>query len=158
MKRLYISVGIVLVIGGIAIAQADKFFSDKGLGLSKTSVFEVPTPEPFDYNEAFPGTSKILPRAYPGAPPQIPHNIQMFTPITAANNACLACHDKRELIGKKAAGQPTPIPLSHYTDLRHAPDKAGKKLVGARYLCTQCHVPQGKVPPLVENNFSSKSR
>ena len=153
MRRLYIIVGIILIVSGIAIAQGQKSINDKELGLSKTSVFEVPTPEPFDYNEAFPGTSKILPRAHPGAPPQIPHNIEMFMPITAANNACLACHDKRDLIGRKAAGQPTPIPLSHYTDLRRAPGKVGKKVVGARYLCTQCHAPQGKVPPLVGNNF-----
>jgi len=153
VRRLHITVGIILVISGIAIAQAEKSINDKDLGLSKTSVFEVPTPEPFDYNEAFPGTSKILPRAYLGAPPQIPHTIEMFTPVTAANNACLACHDKPDLIGKKAAGQPTPAPLSHYTDLRRKPDKVGNKLSGARFLCIQCHVPQGKVKPLVGNTF-----
>jgi nitrate reductase cytochrome c-type subunit len=71
---------------------------------------------------------------------------------------CKVCHDKRDTLGKtgkaeKVKGQPTAIPASHYTDHRLDTGKIGKTLVGARTVCTQCHVPQANVKPLVTNTF-----
>jgi len=126
------------------------------MGLSKTSVFDVPTPKVYHYRDAQPGQSKLLPRAYPGAPPQIPHAISDFLPITTQSNMCISCHDLPEQWGKKLeAGMATPIPPTHYTDQRNAPGKVTDHLVGARYNCNQCHVPQTDAPALVENTFSS---
>ena len=113
----------------------------------------MPAPEKFSYSESFPGTSKILPRAYDGAPPQIPHNFESFLPVTAKNNMCKSCHHNPSMIGKKSAGLPTAMPVSHYTDQRHAPEKMSEEIVGARYVRTQCHVPQAGIKPLVENVF-----
>ena len=143
-------------------AMPDKAASANGIaatdmGLSKTSVFDTPEPQTFAYSDKFPGSSTVLPRAYPNAPPQIPHNIDSFKPITAANNACVGCHTNPSLWGKEIPkGTPTPIPESHYTDLRNKPDTVGKQLVGARYVCTQCHVPQANVGVLVGNTFKSE--
>jgi nitrate reductase cytochrome c-type subunit len=53
-------------------------------------------------------------------------------------------------------GMPTPIPESHYTDLRHKPDTVREQIVEARYVCTQCHVAQANVEALVENSFGSQ--
>ena len=128
--------------------------ADAEMGLSKTSVFDTPEPQTYTYSDKFPGTSTVLPRAYLNAPPQIPHNIESFKPITASNNACIGCHTNPALWGKTVPqGTPTPIPESHYTDLRNKPNVVGDKLVGARYVCTQCHVPQANVKVLVENSF-----
>jgi cytochrome c-type protein NapB len=71
---------------------------------------------------------------------------------------CKTCHDKRDTFdatgkAEKVKGQPTAIPASHYIDNRFAPDRIGKTVVGARLVCTQCHVPQANVKPLVKNTF-----
>ena len=124
------------------------------MGLSKTSVFDAPQPRPFNYPDLFPGTSNVLPRAYQNAPPQIPHNIESFLPVAKDHNLCLQCHNRPDQQGKVAEHQPTPIPASHYTDLRNAPGKVTNALVGARYICTQCHVPQAQVKMLVNNSFN----
>ena len=134
-------------------AQAAKPVKDSSLGLSKTSVNDSPVSEEFSYSKNFPGTSKLLPRAYIDAPPQIPHNIESFLPVSTKNNACKMCHDNPAMQGKKVKGQATAMPASHYTDLRHAPGKVTTELIGARYVCTQCHVPQANVKPMVTNTF-----
>lgn len=143
----------LLVMLLCASVQAGKAIEDKDLGLSKSGVNESPLPEKFQYSTQFPGTGQVLPRAYPDAPPQIPHNIESFIPVTSKNNMCKGCHDNPSMIGKKVKGMATAMPTSHYTDQRNAPGKVSKQLVGARYVCTQCHVPQANVKPLVNNTF-----
>jgi len=140
-----------------AETDANNGIADNSMGLSKTSVLDTPEPQPVSYSDKFPGTSTKLPRAYPDAPPQIPHNIESFKPITAGSNACIGCHNNPSLWGQEIPkGTPTPIPQSHYTDLRAKPDTVDKQLVGARYACTLCHVPQAGVDVLVENTFQSR--
>ena len=122
---------------------------DHALGLSKTSVFDVPAPPAVKQNDSAPGEQPVVPRAYALAPPRIPHAIGDFLPITAKQNACADCHTVKE----KEPGQPTPIPASHYTDFRNAPGKVGEAVVGARWVCTACHVPLTDAKPLVGNAF-----
>ena len=153
MKYGYMALIIVWSLTSWGIALTAQGIADSALGLSKSSVFDIPSPETFSYGEASPGASKNLTRAFPGAPPQIPHEIDSFLPLTPDSNMCLDCHDQPERKGQAEEGEPTPIPASHYTDLRRAPDKVMKKLSGARFICTQCHVPQADVKPLVENTF-----
>ena len=124
--------------------------ADRDLGLSKTGVLEAPSPPPVADNESAPGEEPALPRAYPGAPPRIPHGIAALLPITRQDNFCIDCH----LTEEKVEGGPTPIPASHKTDLRNAPDKAGERVVGARWFCVSCHVPATGAAPLVGNGFS----
>ena len=127
------------------------------MGLSKGSVFDTPTPKIYHYDNTPPGESKVLPRAYLGAPPQISHDISDFLPITAQSNMCVACHNQPDLRGKKREkGAVVPIPASHYTDQRKTPNKVTENLVGARYNCNLCHIPQTDAAPLVENTFSQK--
>lgn len=134
----------------MAGAADKKGVSDEQIGLSKTSVNDVPDPQVFEYRNNAPFTGQVLPRAYQGAPPQVPHNIDGFIPITRDNNTCIGCHQQPAMIGKKTKGQPTPMPLSHYVD-----DKASAMNMG-RYNCTQCHTPQATVKPLVGNTFPGK--
>ena len=122
---------------------------DASLGLAKGSVFEVPTPAPVKANDSAPGERPVLPRPYVIAPPRIPHGVADFLPITPKQNACIDCHAVKE----KKSGEPTPIPASHYTDYRNAPDKVGGQVVGARYVCVSCHAAATDAPALVENRF-----
>lgn len=157
MRYYHLLTGIALIVVWTGSAFAGKAIPADSMGLSKESVFSVPTPKVYHYPETQPMQSKPLPRAYPGAPPQIPHDIYDFLPITADSNMCVACHAQPGEWGKKREkGAPTPIPPSHYTDLRNAPGKVTDHLIEARYNCNQCHVPQTDAPPLVQNSFSTR--
>ncbi len=149
--------------------------SEESLGLRKTDLYseDKVTPPPVKYTDAAPGTSKKLERAYENAPPLIPHSVEGLLPITKENNQCLGCHmpDVAPSMGA------TPIPPSHFTNFRPMTqlDKEGHiikegvainntsdikivarqetKLYQGRFNCSQCHVPQADVKPLVKNTF-----
>jgi len=123
---------------------------DHQLGLSKTSVADVPEPAAFSFPTADPGENKPYPRGFPGAPPMIPHDVQGFLPITVEENNCLACHQ----VGEAAEGDPPAVPASHATDLRAVPDKVTEEVIGARWRCVACHLPQAPVTPLVQSTFA----
>jgi len=146
--KLALTILPVLVAAGVATA-APKGIPDEELGLSKTSVFETAVPPVVKENASAPGDRPVRPRAFPGAPPVVPHGVSDFLPITKGSNSCVDCH----AVAKKVKGEPTPIPASHYTDLRNAPGKRGDTVVGARWNCTACHVPQEDVAPLVKSPF-----
>ena len=155
MKFHQVFTGFIAMIAASSFVHAAQPIPADSMGLSKGSVFDVPAQKTYDTKAKPPGQNKLLPRAYQGAPPQIPHQVGDFLPITSQSNMCIACHNAPDQWGKKReSGQPTPIPPSHYTDQRNAPDKVGDHLVSARYTCNQCHVPQLDARPLVGNTFS----
>jgi nitrate reductase cytochrome c-type subunit len=122
---------------------------DASLGLARGSVFDVPTPPAVKVNDSNPGELPVLPRPYVIAPPRVPHAVGDFLPITQKQNACLDCHATKE----RKPGEPTPIPPSHYTDYRYAPDRVGSQVAGTRYVCVSCHVAKTDAPDLVESRF-----
>ena len=127
---------------------------DTQLGLSRTSVFEVPTPPAHHAVTAAAKEAPLPVRPYAGAPPVIPHAVEEHLPITIQANACLDCHGAGPDAKRPAnSSEPTPIPRDHYVDLRNAPDRAGAQIAGARWVCTACHVPQTDARPLVVNGF-----
>jgi nitrate reductase (cytochrome), electron transfer subunit len=139
-----------LALGLAAGALAADGVPDASLGLVKGSVFDVPTPPPVTPNDTAPGEMPPLARPYAGAPPRVPHGVEAFLPITRQENACIGCH---RTAGPAAAGEPTPIPPSHFTAERNAPGLVDSQVVGARYVCVTCHVPTTDAAPLVENRF-----
>ena len=122
---------------------------DRDLGLSKTSVFEAPAPDPVAENQADPGELPPLPRAYETAPPRVPHNVVDLLPIKRNENWCLDCH----LVETKEEGEATPIPQSHFVDLRNPSNELREQIAGARYICVTCHVAPTGADPLVDNLF-----
>ena len=132
----------------VAQAESAAVKADK-LGLSKVSVFETPAPDATVVNTSEPGDRPAVPRSFPEQPPIVPHGIVEFLPITIGDNQCMDCHEVEE----KEAGEPTPVPESHYVDYRNAPGATGDELAGARYICTSCHVSPGGNAPLVENTY-----
>ena len=84
-------------------------------------------------------------RNYPEQPPTIPHKTRGYA-INLQANKCLSCHSRR------AVGQ-SQAPMVSVT---HFMDRDGQVLSSVtprRYFCTQCHVPQLAVKPLVANDF-----
>ena len=151
MKKLL----TVMFAGGIVASMgtlhaSDYEIRDDELGLSKTSVFDDATPEEFSYSTKDPRVSGVLPRAYLGAPPQIPHKLEPFVPIKADTNMCIVCHDQPDMMGKKTKGVATAMPASHYKK-----EEGHLEMSNARYNCTECHVPQANVSDLVGNTFNT---
>jgi len=84
-------------------------------------------------------------RSYPEQPPTIPHKITGYQ-IDRNANQCLSCHSRIAV----AQSQAPMVSVTHFMD------RDGQVLGSVtprRYFCTQCHVPQLKVKPLVENTF-----
>jgi cytochrome c-type protein NapB len=145
-----LGVGIASMTWTPVGAQAPSPVPDSRLGLAKGSVLDVLTPPTVKPNETAPGELPVLPRAYAIAPPRIPHGIGDFLPLTAKQNACVDCHEVKE----KKTGEPTPMPVSHYTDYRNAPGTVRPTVVGARQMCVACHVSGTDAPDLIENRFN----
>ena len=129
--------------------QWEGVIADRDLGLSKTSVFEDPAPPVVNNNASFPGDEPALDPAFPGAPALIPHGVQDFMPITRTDNQCLDCH----WVEEKEEGEPTPVPESHFRDLRADPDQVRDTVAGARFVCTSCHVSLTDAQAPVGNSF-----
>jgi cytochrome c-type protein NapB len=152
MKKLWTITIVFAALGGANLLHADSsIVRDDAIGLSKTSVFDDPAPPVFAYGDKAPAKSGVLPRAFEGAPPEIPHAIESFLPIKAGENSCLDCHDKPSMMGKKEKGRPTAMPESHYTKVEGKWERNN-----SRYVCTLCHVPQANVKDLVGNSFGAQ--
>ena len=143
------TLGLIFGLTGPAYSEA---IDELNMGLSKTSVFDTPTPATYDYSNTKPGKNEWLPRAWEGAPPQIPHGIDKYLPVVAADNQCLDCHDTPKYIDKpknmdRTVKSKSPMSRDHYAD------KSLETVAGARFNCTQCHVPLSNATPLVESTF-----
>jgi cytochrome c-type protein NapB len=151
MRGTFIVVALLALAG--ALWAQDEARKDSELGLSKESVFETPQPIVARDSGGDPGENAPLAVYFEeGIPPMIPHSIEDMLPIRADENLCVDCHDVPEAIGEEVAeGDPTPIPVTHYVDWRHDPSKVGEEVVGARWVCVQCHAPQTDAEPLVVN-------
>jgi cytochrome c-type protein NapB len=84
-------------------------------------------------------------RAYPEQPPIIPHKIENYQ-IDQNANKCLTCHSRTAV----ALSQAPMVSVTHFMN------RDGQVLTSVsprRYFCTQCHVSQLDVTPLVDNDF-----
>lgn len=106
---------------------------------------DVATPPGGRRRQAHPRTlamSRTL-RAYPGAPPRIPHGL---TTEEFRNTSCNACHERGGYVARFAAYAPlTPHPEYRACLQCHVPDDAVVGVVirdhSADAVCLQCHVP-----------------
>lgn len=151
-KLLPIITAATFIIFGCA--PTEEAVDPAELGLSKTDVTETPDPIVPVSSAAEPGESRTMEPYFEGSPPMIPHAIADFLPISMDNNACAECHVLPDEIGKeRSESDPVPAPASHFTDMRNAPGEVTKQLIGARFVCTQCHAPQTDSAPLVVNTY-----
>lgn len=84
-------------------------------------------------------------RSHPMQPPTIPHKIDGYQ-LDRAVNRCLFCHARTRIEETKAI----PLSVTHYMD---RDGSVRGDVSPRRYFCTQCHVPQDAVKPLVDNRF-----
>jgi nitrate reductase cytochrome c-type subunit len=148
MKRYLCLLAPLSLLAALTFAQDQPAATpDEELGLAKGSVFDVLTPEAVRPETSDPGDKPILPRDFEGSPPRVSHGIADFLPITREDNLCVDCHG----IAEAEEGDPTPIPASHYTDLRRTPDRVDEMVAGARWVCVSCHVALTGAERLVDN-------
>ena len=142
-----------LTLCAVSLLAADppaKPLSDRDLGLSRTSVFEVPAPPLYLDEASAPGEKPLPRRINREMPPVIPHSVADCLPITQSSNSCVDCHG---VAGPKKKGGATPIPRSHFLDFRRAPETRTTHVAGARYVCTACHVPRTDAPPAIGSTY-----
>ena len=82
-------------------------------------------------------------RSFKKQPPLIPHKIEKYS-VTLKNNGCMKCHSEKAYKKEKAPK----VGDSHYIT---RDGKTQDTISMRRYFCSQCHVPQVKSEPLVEN-------
>jgi len=128
-------------------AAAPASVPDSEIGLAPGTAFGQPEQAPIAYNRVDPGESQLRARPNVEFPPPIPHSLEDLETITLAENSCLECHEESVA---PDMGAPA-VPASHQVDLRRTPEITGKEPVGARWVCTSCHVAQTDTDPLVAN-------
>ena len=116
------------------------------------SVFDTPTPAVYTYSDAKPGYNDRLEKSWEELPPSVPHRVEEFLPVVMEDNQCLDCHDVPKYIGKplntdRTVKSKSPMSKEHYASSKL------DKVSGARFNCTQCHVPLSDAPALVENSY-----
>ena len=84
-------------------------------------------------------------RSHPMQPPTIPHKIEGYQ-LDRDVNRCLFCHSRTRIEETRAI----PLSVTHYMD---RDGNVRGDVSPRRYFCTQCHVPQDEVKPLVDNRF-----
>lgn len=138
----HLQLGVVLTLGLVLAplsAGAAKLVSERG-ETEITAPSVAPEQRLRVINDKDP-----IPVTFEEQPPLVPHKIDEYE-VNLAVNKCLDCHSKEQAEQKDS----TPVSESHY---QGSDGKQLSSLAPRRYFCTQCHVPQADVAPLVENLF-----
>ncbi len=84
-------------------------------------------------------------RAYAMQPPVIPHQIDNYQ-VDKNFNKCMTCHGRERI----AESQAPMVSVTHFMD---RDNNFRSEISPRRYFCTQCHVSQHEVSPMVTNTF-----
>ena len=142
MRRLTILLGLLGVLGVFTLTLGTIAAEENIATLRNAPIAEAPEAP------AMPKISnKDLRRVrnYPEQPPTIPHKIEGYQ-IDLNSNKCMSCHS-RVATGQSQAPM---VSITHFMD-RDGQFRAA--ITPRRYFCTQCHVVQHELQPLVGNDF-----
>ncbi len=131
---------MVLVLAAAATAGFAQGMTDAMRG--RTPLQDEPAPPALQNQE---NKDVRRTRAFAMEPPTIPHKIEGYQ-IDRNANRCMSCHARTRIEESKAI----PVSPTHYMD-RDGTIRGD--LSPRRYFCTQCHVPQDDVKPLVSNTY-----
>ena len=152
-RGVWVSALLAVMLSASAGAVENQAIPDDSIGLSKTSVYDDPSPIVVEFKGKDPGANKRMDKSYYTAPPMVPHSTKDFVPVTKESNLCKDCHVQPAMIGKKLEpGMPVPAPASHYVDVKK------EELYMGRWNCVQCHREQADVKTLVSNTFKKSKK
>jgi cytochrome c-type protein NapB len=124
-----------------------------GQALAEESVKSLRGTTAIEADSAVPEAKKwradgpMIERDFEQQPPLIPHKSQNFK-INLKSNTCLNCHGATEYEDAEA-------PMVGKTHFKDPGAAELTEISAARYFCTQCHVEQREIAPLVDNEFKS---
>ncbi len=147
-KPMTIILAVLLAVISAALFPPLAGAETAGVRSLRTADVSAPDQAPEEKAQlgAKPGAQKPIERTFKQQPPLISHATANFDEITLEENQCLSCHDVTTYKKKNAPK----IGENHFKDSK---GKVQKTVSRARYVCSQCHVPQTDAPPLVENTF-----
>ena len=130
----WLVLGIIVVSASLMAIQ--KTSMGKGLVTGK--------PGMNDYPAGKPGETTRLEKPFEDSPPFVSHSVTDFL-ISRESNDCLDCHlEGEEIVEEHIAIK---VPPSHYKN-EFSGEQTQDQVLGIRYSCLQCHVPQvEKEPP-----------
>ncbi len=131
-------VAIALLFFGLDRVAADNIATLRGPA-PLIEQEEAPRMMPFNNNDI----REV--RNYPEQPPVIPHKTDGYI-VDLNSNKCLSCHAR----SRTGESQAPMVSITHFMD-RDGQFRAS--VSPRRYFCSQCHVSQREVKPLVENSF-----
>jgi cytochrome c-type protein NapB len=140
MRRIMKTFAVIIVLTTVAAAAwaAEPIATLRGLA-------------PLVEQDAAPAMSKVANkdlrrlRSFPEQPPTIPHRIRGYQ-INLNASKCMSCHSRQATTKSKAPM----VSITHFTN------REGEVLATVsprRYFCTQCHVTQQDIEPLIGNDF-----
>ncbi|HEX05467.1 MAG TPA: nitrate reductase [Bacteroidetes bacterium] len=145
---------VLLIAVSFAVDCKNCQIGDDELGIRKGTLMNEELVVPAS-SDALPeaGESETITRAFENSPPNIPHSIADFLPITLDDNSCIDCHHPDAAADFGA----TSVPASHLYDIRSGEQTDGE-LNGANYNCVMCHTPMTDAVPVIENSFEADFR
>lgn len=137
-KRTAVLCALLLLVVAVAVA----FKNTPSNVLGRSSLLDG-RPGINVYPAADPGETTPLDRVYEGAPPLIPHNVEGLS-VDRSTNDCLDCHLEGDEVDDGHVA--TAVPRSHFIN-EFTNEALEGMVVGMRYNCIQCHVPQADAQP-----------
>jgi len=137
---------VMLTLAMVVLTSSGQLFAQEELrSLRGMNAIEDTSKDP--ESKRWQPDSSPIQRDFVQQPPLIPHDIKGYQ-INLKFNKCLTCHSWANYEESGA----TKISQTHFTN-REGIDLAN--VSASRYFCTQCHVGQRDVKPLVDNEFES---
>ena len=122
-----------------------------GAALAQGTIATMRQGTPLDENAAPPQMPAVVNsdvrqvRNWPEQPPLIPHQIDNYQ-IDLNVNKCLTCHSR-------TAVEVSQAPMVSVTHFMNREGQVLAAVTPRRFFCTQCHVPQLDIQPIVGNDF-----
>ena len=135
-----LAVLVFVLLASASALAAEPRLSDPMRG--NVPILDEPRPPPLQ-NQENKDVRRV--RSHPMQPPTIPHRIDGYQ-LDRDVNRCLFCHARTRIEETRAI----PLSITHYMD---RDGNVRGDVSPRRYFCTQCHVPQDEVKPLVDNRF-----
>ena len=137
-RILMLTLAVAMLMFGNQVLSEESVESLRGMTAIEDNA-TAPESKPWEADR------KPITRTFIQQPPLIPHSTQGYQ-INLKFNKCLTCHSWANYEKSRA----TKISQDHFKD-REGNDLAN--VSASRYFCTQCHVEQRAVAPLVDNEF-----
>ncbi len=137
MKKLPLLALVLLIAAGAALAQGTIATMRQGVPLDESA---DPWPMPAVVNSDIRQV-----RNWPEQPPLIPHQIDNYQ-IDLNVNRCLTCHSRTAVATSQA-------PMVSVTHFQNRDGQVLAAVTPRRFFCTQCHVVQTDIQPIVGNDF-----